>query len=219
MPPLTIGENMKIYGYLTFNATKVLLTAVHAKLPFEYQQVDLAKGEQKSPEFTAINPYQKVPALEVDGQSLWESGAICRYLARKAGDRSLYPEEPMAASLVDQWLEFSSCHVTDFCGTLFFESFVAPRFFGKPTDHELVKQASSQLDGAAKILDDQLAKGTYLTGEQLTIGDYVVFAPIHDAVKVATYDMTKFPHLKRWFDAILASDVAKTVFNEYQKMG
>lgn len=210
---------MKIYGYLTFNVTKVLLAAVHSRIPFEYEFVNLGKGEQRTPEFAKINPYQKVPAAVIDGQPLWESGAICRQIGRMAEDKNLYPAEPMAASLVDQWLEFSSCHVSDFCGTMFFESFIAPKFFDTPTNHDNVKAAAKKMDAAAKVLDDQLAKGDYLTGSHVTIGDYVVFAPLHDAITIASYDISSFSQLKRWYDSILSSDVAKTVYGEYQKMG
>lgn len=210
---------MKIYGYLTFNVTKVLLAAVHAKIPFEYELVDLAKRANYEPAFCEINPYKKVPALEDGGLKLWESGAICRYIARKTGDESLYPSEPAAAARVDQWLELSSCHVTKFCGTMFFETFLAPKFFDKPTNEARVEEAKKDCDVAAKVLDDQLAEGDYLTGSNVTIGDYALFAPLHDAVKIAGYDLSRFSHLNRWFQAIEGSDVAKVVYGEYQKFG
>lgn len=212
-------KNMKIYGFMTFNVSKVLLAAVAAKIPFDYEVVDLAKGAQRSPDFAAINPYQKVPSAVIDGAPLWESGAICRYIGRVSEDKTLYPVETMAASHVDKWMEFSSCHITSFCGTIFFETFIAPRFLDKPTDEGLVKEASAKLDIANKILDDQLAKADYLTGANITLGDYMVFAPLHDAIKVGKYSIDQFSHLSRWFKAIEGSDVAKVVYGQYQKLG
>src|SRR5262249_51222656 len=76
------------------NAIKVLATAHHLELPFELVLVDLLKGGQKSPAFTAINPNQKMPVLEDDGFTLWESNAITQYLASKKPERGLWPTEP-----------------------------------------------------------------------------------------------------------------------------
>ena len=82
---------MKIYGtYLSAPANKVRLTASALGLDVEYHNLDLTKGEHKSPEYLEVNPLGKVPAIDDDGFYLFESNAICRYMANKS-DSDLYP--------------------------------------------------------------------------------------------------------------------------------
>jgi glutathione S-transferase len=89
---------VKLYvNPMSSNARRALIVAKLTGLPVEIQVVDLAKGEHMRPSFLALNPNHKVPTL-VDGDlHLWESGAICQYLAAKAGRTDLWPTEPPAS--------------------------------------------------------------------------------------------------------------------------
>ena len=72
---------IKIYGFKTFNLDKVLLTAEELKLDYDYIQLSPANGEHKSPEHLQRHPLGEIPAIEHNGKMLFESNAICRYLA------------------------------------------------------------------------------------------------------------------------------------------
>ena len=84
---------LKIYGAnLSGPANKVRFTANYLGLDYEYVQVKIREGEHRHPEFLAINPVGKIPAMDDDGFVLFESSAIVRYLAEKH-DSDLYPKD------------------------------------------------------------------------------------------------------------------------------
>ncbi len=76
---------IKLYAWHTPNGRKVSVMLEEAGLPYEVVKVDIAKGEQFTPQFTAISPNQKIPAIVDGGLALAESGAILIYLAEKSG--------------------------------------------------------------------------------------------------------------------------------------
>ncbi len=99
---------LQIYGVeLSFPTNKVRFTANALGLEYSFKRVNLAAGEQKQPDFLKLNPIGKVPVLKDDQLCLFESNAICRYLARKEKS-PLFPEELSKQAIVDQWMEIAS---------------------------------------------------------------------------------------------------------------
>jgi len=80
---------LKIYGNKTFNAVKAVLVAEELGLDYEYVVIDFASGEMKTPEYMKIHPLGKIPAMEHDGEPIFESNNMCRYLANISGKKSL----------------------------------------------------------------------------------------------------------------------------------
>ena len=107
--------------------------AVHALgLDVEIVNVDIAKGENRTPEFLAINPNGKVPAL-VDGDlHLWESRAINAYLTTKVAGQTLYPADPVRRAIVDQWSYWQAIHLGPSMQKVAFER-VMKKAFGDTT--------------------------------------------------------------------------------------
>ena len=102
---------LKIYGSdLSSPVNKVRFVANYLGLKYDYIIVKLREGEQNKPEFLRINPVGKIPAIDDDGFCLFESNAICRYLADK-NQSAIYPKELKERANVDQWLDFGSMHV------------------------------------------------------------------------------------------------------------
>ena len=101
---------IKLYAWHTPNGRKLSVMLEECALPYEIVKVNLAKREQFTPEFTALNPNQKIPAI-IDGDvGLAESGAILIYLAEKVG-RLLTPRYETL-----QWLMFQMAHVGPMLG-------------------------------------------------------------------------------------------------------
>lgn len=75
---------LKLYGS-AMSTSRVLVTILEKELPYELVLVDIAKGEQKAEEYKKLQPFGKVPALDDDGFIMFESRAICKYLARYVG--------------------------------------------------------------------------------------------------------------------------------------
>src|SRR6201997_2437802 len=122
---------MKLYVFPPSpRAMKVIALAEYLQIEHETQLVDLTKGEQMKPEFTALNPNRKMPVLEDDGFVLWESNAIIQYLAARSGDHGLWPSEPRRQADVSRWQCWELAHWGPACGPLVFERFVK-KFFGQ----------------------------------------------------------------------------------------
>src|SRR5690349_22824760 len=102
---------LKIYAAdLSGPANKVRFVANYLGLKYDYIVVKLREGEHQKPEFLKINPIGKIPAIEDDGFTLFESNAICRYLADKTKS-PIYPKGLKERAVVDEWLDFGSMHV------------------------------------------------------------------------------------------------------------
>ena len=124
---------LKIYGGATFNATKVLFTALELGVDFAYVHLDFAKGEHKSPEHLARHPLGKVPAIEHDGRYLFESASLCRYLSN-ISQQALYSSEPFRAAEIDQMIDFNCHHVGRWLAVYFYQELILKTYFNKPAD-------------------------------------------------------------------------------------
>ena len=97
---------MKLYAFPPSpNARKVAAVIAHLHLTdVEYVLVKLHKGEHRQRDFLAINPMGKVPVLCDGDLVLWESNAICQYLADRAGDTAFFPADPKIRASIARWL-------------------------------------------------------------------------------------------------------------------
>lgn len=192
---------MQLYYFEVGNSRKPCAVARYLELPVEFRRIDLAKGENKSPQFLAINPNGKVPTL-VDGDvRMWESHAIMAHLARKAGS-PLWPSDAAAQIEVMRWLLWDTAHFSRHAGRLFWEHFVKQAFgLGEASAAE-VKDATSFFRQFAGVLDQHLADRTYVVGDQLTIADFGIGCFLPDA-GVAKLPLDDFPHIQRWHDNLM----------------
>ncbi|MEE8263545.1 MAG: glutathione S-transferase N-terminal domain-containing protein, partial [Gammaproteobacteria bacterium] len=102
---------LKIYGTdpsSPVNAVRMCANALG--LEYEYIQVNMLEGEHKSEKYLALNPVGKVPTIDDDGFTVFESAAIMKYLCRK-NDTNYYPQDLFRQAIVDQWLSFVSVHI------------------------------------------------------------------------------------------------------------
>ncbi|MGB8378364.1 MAG: glutathione S-transferase N-terminal domain-containing protein, partial [Rhodanobacteraceae bacterium] len=123
---------MKLYYSDVLSAHKACAVAQYLDSPVEYVYLDLGMGEQRTPDYVALNPNAKVPTL-VDGQRvLWEADAIMCHLAARAGS-NLWPDDYSQIEVI-RWLSWNHQHFTRAGGTLFFEYIVRERFNLGPAD-------------------------------------------------------------------------------------
>ncbi|QRK04336.1 glutathione S-transferase [Archangium violaceum] len=139
------------------------------KLPVERVDVDLASGEQKSPEFLARNPFGQVPVLEDGEVTLADSNAILVYLATRYDPSGRWlPREPVAAARVQQWLSIAAGPLAS--------GPAAARLvavFGTKLDAERAKAIATQL---YSVLDLYLATRSFLVGEEPTLADVALYS-------------------------------------------
>jgi glutathione S-transferase len=191
---------MKLYTNLfSPNARKVHAVANELGIELETQTVDLRGGEQRTPEYLALNPNGKVPTL-VDGDTvLWESNAIVCYLAGK-GDTDLWPKSAKRYDIL-RWMFWESNHLSNALNRLFFQKF----FSGDNPDQALIERATKDFRKYATVLDTHLANNTYVTGDTLTLADFTVGVGFGYAVPLEL-PLEGLDSINRWWGTFSATD-------------
>jgi glutathione S-transferase len=191
--------SLKIHAFpASPRAFKVLSFANHIGLDYELVVVDLTKGAQRSPEFTALNLNQRMPVLEEDGFCLWESNAIVQYLATKKPELGLLPKDERARADVSRWQFWESSHWDSSCATLIFERFVKGMFGIGAPDPKEVEKGLTNFNRAAKVLDAHLKGRNFLCGDKLSVADFSVGAPLIMAGP-AQLPLEDYPEIRRWY--------------------
>jgi glutathione S-transferase len=191
---------MKLYYCETLAPRKACAVARLLKSPVEFVRVDLGTGEHKRPEYRAINPNGKVPAL-VDGDlKLWEADAIMLHLAVKAGS-DLWPSKPEEQVEVTRWLSWSAQELTPQTGTLYFEHIIKTQFGLGPVDADEEAKAIKASRRLLAVLDAHLTERRYLVGDRLTIADFAVASTLPYAER-SNIPLGEFANVKRWHDRL-----------------
>jgi glutathione S-transferase len=200
---------MKLYIHpMSSNARRARMAAIVLGHQPELVTVDLQKGEQKKPDYLAINPNGKVPTL-VDGSVvIWESLAIMTYLADKKPGNAVYPSELGARANVNKWLFWTVAHWGPAIAQLNYENFMKKMFgAGEPNEYA-VGRASTLFHDAAKVLDATFAKSPHVAGETLTLADLAIAAPLM-YIGPGKLPVADYAHVTRWFSTIQASEAWK----------
>jgi len=197
---------MKLYvNSMSPNVRRVRLTAVVLGLRLDEKNVDLAKSEQKEPEFLALNPNGAVPTL-VDGDFvLSESRAIMQYLASTKPESGLLPRDEQARADVTRWQFWDSSHFSPQLGTLAFQRVVKPRMgIGEP-DASKVEEALTNFRRFAAVLNKRLDGREYVVGDSLTLADLTLASSLMYA-KESEVPLAEFPNIQAWFSQISDMD-------------
>ena len=197
---------LKFYYNLAPNPMKVALFLEEANLAYELRPIDTRKGDQHSPEYRAINPNGKVPAI-VDGYDVvFDSNAILLYLAEKTGQ--FLPENtPGARGRLYSWLMFVATGVGPYSGQAVHFKYYVP---------EPIPYANARYQFEAKrhyrIIDDELALKRYMLGDTYTIVDMAVWGWARLVPFILGDDAWReFPNVKRLVDEINARPAAARV--------
>ncbi len=191
-----------VYSWPTPNGHKVHIMLEECGLPYRVHPVNIGAGDQFAPDFLAISPNNKVPAIVdpqgPDGQpiSLFESGAILVYLASKTG--RFLPASDRARFEVLQWLMFQMGGVGPMLGQAHHFRLYAP---------EKVPYAIDRYTNEARrlygVIERQLATHRFIAGEEYTIADIAIFPWLRSWQNQGVV-LEDYPHLKAWFDGIAA---------------
>jgi glutathione S-transferase len=188
---------LKLHAFpLSPRAFKVLAVAEHLGVPYEFCLCDLTKGEQKGAAFTAINPNQKMPALEDGDFKLWESNAIIHYLASKKPG-ALLPLDERARADVLRWMFWESTTWDPAVAILAFERVVKGLFGMGGPDPARVEEGERKFKSAAGVLDAHLSDRDYICGEALTLADFSIGAALSIA-EPAQLPLQPYAQLRRW---------------------
>ncbi len=196
-----------VYTWPTPNGHKIHIMLEETGLPYAVHPVDINAGDQFEPDFLAMSPNNRIPAIldpdGPDGQpiSLFESGAILIYLAEKTGQ--FLPGDPRARYGVLQWLMWQMGHIGPMLGQA--HHFRAYAEEPQPYPIERYTNEAKRLYGVA---DRQLAENAYLAGEAYTIADIATF-PWTRSHERQGIELSDFPNVKRWYDEIAGRPAVK----------
>ena len=183
------------------NSVKVMAVIHETGADVDVRIVDLTKGESMTPEFKAINPNGKIPTLEDGDFVLWESQAIMVYIAEKH-DSSLVPKDLKARADMHRWLNWNSAHFGAAIGGITWET-VAPMLFpGHERNQLKFDESLTNLEKYAPILDAQLGKTKFVTGDTPTLADIALAAPIIHK-EMANLPLDGYQNIMSWFGRMM----------------
>jgi len=187
----------------TVNSRKVLAGLDLLGTQYHFNHVDYFAGAHKSPEYTKINPHKTVPCA-VDGDcTITESNAILQYAADHGSNDRYYPKDLKKRADVNRWLLWEGSVWFQSCYVYLVEYVVKPLLKTDP-DESVIKEQAPRWNQLASILDEQLSKTKWLTGDEVTIADLAVASPMH-LHEAQRLPLDKYPNLKRW----IVDDVEK----------
>ncbi|MFB9217039.1 glutathione S-transferase family protein [Vibrio sinaloensis] len=188
---------IELYTAATPNGHKISIALEEMGLDYQVHALDISTNIQKEPEYIAINPNGRIPAI-IDTSNedfvVFESGAILLYLAEKTGQ--FLPQDEKARSRVIQWLMFQMSGV----GPMMGQANVFYRYFPEKIQ-PAIDRYQNEGRRLLEVMNTQLAKSRYLAGEEYTIADIATWpwVRIHEWSGV---DIEGLDHLKRWLDEI-----------------
>lgn len=186
-----------LYDYLdSGNGYKVRLMLAHLGIAHDHVELDIDKGETRTPEFLAKNPNGRIPSLELeDGTVLAESNAIMYYLAN--GTRFL-PDDRMARAQVLQWMFFEQYNHEP--------AIAVSRYIMRHTPVDSPRRAelpALHVKGMAAlaVMEGELQKRPYFVGEAYSIADIALYAYTHVAGD-GGFDLSGFPAINAWMERV-----------------
>ena len=190
-------DRITIYGdSRSGNCYKLKLLCAELGIGYDWQEVDILKGDTHSPEFLAKNPNGKIPLLELpDGRCLAESNAILCYLAEGS---NLLRGDPFERAEILQWLFFEQYSHEPFIAT---SRFII-KYLDRPPEREadLEQKREGGLKALA-IMESTLQDAPYLTGDAFNIADIALFAYTHVSHE-GDFHLDEFPAIRAWIDRI-----------------
>ena len=193
---------IEVYSWATPNGHKVHIMLEECGLRYKAIPVDIGAGDQFKPEFLAISPNNKIPAIiDPDGpdgtpMSLFESGAILLYLAGKTG--RFLPADTRGKYNVLQWLMFQMGGVGPMLGQAHHFRIYAPEKIPYA-----IERYTNETRRLYRVMNDQVARTRYIAGDEYSIADIAIF-PWLRSWKNQGIDWNDYPHLKGWFDEVTA---------------
>jgi GST-like protein len=203
-----------LYALTSPNVQKIFIMLEECELPYNTKFIDVWKGDQFTPEFTKINPNQKIPAIvDSDGPggkpiTVIESGAILLYLGDKAG--KFLPTDKARYFEMLQWLMLQVSGVGPMSGQLVHFSKFAPA----GSDYGQARYRT-EVNRLYDLYDNRLASHAYVAGDDYSIADIAAYPWLRN-VDLLGIDLAKRPHVKAWVDKIAARDAVKRA---YAKIG
>ena len=189
---------LNLYTDSSPNGYKATIALEELGLPYRLHHVRIDAGDHRKPDFLALNPHGRIPAISDDetGIVLFESAAILLYLAEKTGE--LLPADTQGRWEAIKWLQFHSCSV----GPIIAQR-VHFELFDKSRNAAAIERYQRLAEDAFSVLDRRLADRSYLAGDAYSIADIAHFGWSHIA-RIIDFDFSHHRHLSAWHERVAA---------------
>ncbi|KAJ3737837.1 glutathione S-transferase III [Lentinula guzmanii] len=217
---------LKLYSHgISTSAQRVICVLVEKNVPFEIIEVDIVKGEHKEPAYKEMQPWGLLPVLEENGFRLYESRAICRYIAEKYADQGTQlvpdPTDLEARGLFEQGLAMEAGTVDPCVFAALNEKLFKPFKTGASCDDELYVVLLKRVELVLDVYEVILGKQRYIGGNQYSLAD-IYHLPNGFALQAQCDEQVflseKRPNVARWWSEITGRDAWKQV-GELNKPG
>ena len=191
---------LKILGKSSsINVRKVLWLCAEIDLPYVQEEWGAGFRSTQTPEFIALNPNATVPVIVDDGFVLWESNAICRYLAAQYRRHDLLPEAPQPRAIVEQWMDWQSSELN---GAWRYAFMGLVRHSPEHGDAAAISVSVDNWARKMAILETQLAKtGAFVAGSSFTLADIVIGLSVNRWF-MTPIDRPVFPAVAEYFERL-----------------
>lgn len=193
-----MADKIKIWGRANSgNVKKVLVVADELGVPYERIDAGLQFGVVDTPEYRKLNPNGRVPTIEDGGYVLWESHAICRYLAMQYGGEGIYPAEPKSRASIDRWMDWLLATVVPVDVPVFWGTI---RTLPEKQDKAAIAENVKKLSAVFQILEERLTGRLYIEGDQATLADLLLGIFVYRYLKNPFIERPDQPNLTAWCD-------------------
>jgi glutathione S-transferase len=196
MPSTKPAQPIRLHTtLLSGHGHRVKLFLTMLDLPFTVVELNMAAGDNRTPAHLALNPFGEVPVIEDGDVVLSDSNAILVYLARKYGDPSWLPQDPLGAAAVQRWLSLAA-------GKIAYGPCAARlvTLFGAPHHLETAQKIAA---GLFRVLDAELSDKRFAAGETPTIADIAAHSYIAHAPEGGV-SLEPYPHIRAWLKRVEA---------------
>ena len=195
---------LRIYGAPRSRTFRVLWAAEELGLPYENVPVDFGEGSKK-PEFLAINPNGRIPAIDDEGFVLFESLAITTYLAKKHGAGKLYPASLPDEARLAQWNLWGATEIETPLIQYVSNRYVLPP---EKRNETVATEAEAKLPRPMGVLEAHFADRQHILGGDFTIADLNVGSLLYSAW-FNKADLSRWPRVHAWLERILTRPAAQ----------
>jgi glutathione S-transferase len=196
MPAAQPAQPIRLYTtLLSGHGHRVKLFLSLLDLPFQVVELNMKAADNRKPEYLALNPFGQVPTIQDGDVTLFDSNAILVYLARRYGDASWLPDDPLGAAAVQRWLSLAA-------GQIAYGPCAARlvTVFGAPNDHQTAKNIAVKL---FDVIEQELAGKPFAAGDHVTIADIAAHTYIAHAPEGGV-SLEAYPNIRAWLRRVEA---------------
>ncbi|CAB3805785.1 glutathione S-transferase family protein [Paraburkholderia fynbosensis] len=196
MPAAKPAQPIRLYTtLLSGHGHRVKLFLSLLDLPFEVVELNMKAGDNRKPDYLALNPFGQVPTIQDGELTLFDSNAILVYLAKRYGDASWLPDDAPGAAAVQRWLSLAA-------GQIAYGPCAARlvTVFGAPNDHQTAKNIAVKL---FDVIEQELADKPFAVGNHVTIADIAAHTYIAHAPEGGV-SLQAYPNIRAWLRRVEA---------------